>query len=85
MDIIDVTIIVALVIAGGGIATQTIIAAISKKSTTNIINYRVGELEAKVLKHNNLIERMYACEESVKSAHHRITELREEEQKCKID
>lgn len=74
----DSTVIVALIIALGGIITQTIIAAVSKKSTTNIINYRVGELESKVLKHNNLIERMYVCEESTKSAHHRIDELKGE-------
>lgn len=40
--------------------------------------YRISELEKKVSKHNNLVERMFSVESSVKSAHHRIDELREE-------
>lgn len=40
--------------------------------------YRIEELEKKVSKHNNLVERMLCVESSVKSAHHRIDELREE-------
>ena len=39
---------------------------------------RIQKLEEKVAKHNNLIERMYKVEDSAKSAHHRIDELREE-------
>ncbi|MDD6275717.1 MAG: hypothetical protein PUB20_02695 [Clostridia bacterium] len=41
-------------------------------------NYRIEQLEKKVEKHNNIVERVYAVENSVKSAHHRIDELREE-------
>lgn len=40
--------------------------------------YRIEQLENKVSKHNNLVERMFSVESSVKSAHHRIDELREE-------
>lgn len=40
--------------------------------------YRIEQLEKKVSKHNNLVERMFCVEGSVKSAHHRIDELREE-------
>lgn len=40
--------------------------------------YRIEQLEKKVSKHNNLVERMFCVESSVKSAHHRIDELREE-------
>ncbi len=47
---------------------------VSSKLTT----YRLEQLEKKVQKHNNLIERMYKVEDSTKSAHHRIDELREE-------
>ncbi len=68
----EATITVALIIAVGGIVTQLLIAAVSKKATTEIINYRVGQLETKVMKHNNLVERMTVVEESIKSAHHRI-------------
>ena len=40
--------------------------------------YRIEQLEQKVSKHNNLVERMFLVESSAKSAHHRIDELREE-------
>ncbi len=40
--------------------------------------YRIEQLENKVSKHNNLVERMFLVESSTKSAHHRIDELREE-------
>ena len=37
--------------------------------------YRIEQLEKKVEKHNNLIERMTAVEESLDSAHKRIDEI----------
>jgi hypothetical protein len=39
--------------------------------------YRIEQLEQKVQKHNCLIERMMAVEESTKSAHKRIDEIKE--------
>lgn len=39
--------------------------------------YRIDLLEKKVDKHNDLIERMTRAEESTKSAHHRIDEMRD--------
>lgn len=47
-------------------------------AANRLTNYRIQKLEEKVNKHNNLIERMYKVEDSTKSAHHRIDELREE-------
>lgn len=37
----------------------------------------ISTLSNRVDKHNNLVERMVAVEQSTKSAHHRITELSE--------
>ncbi len=42
------------------------------------IRAQLKNLEEKVNKHNNLIERMYRVEESVKSAHKRLDEIRED-------
>lgn len=49
------------------------------------IAYKIGNFEEKLLtiekkqdKHNNLIERMVRVEDSVKSAHKRISEFKEE-------
>ena len=55
---------------------------------TKLINYRLEQLEAKVNKHNNLIERTYELEtkesileEQIKVANHRISDLEKEETK----
>lgn len=47
-------------------------------ATSRVTLYRISELEKKVEKHNNLVERMVSVENSVKSAHHRIDELKEQ-------
>lgn len=46
----------------------------SHKLTT----YRIEQLEKKVDKHNKLVERMAIVEQSIKSAHHRLDEYKEE-------
>ena len=47
-------------------------------ASSRLTVYRISQLEKKVEKHNNLVERMVKVENSVKSAHHRIDELRRE-------
>ena len=42
-----------------------------------LTNYRIEQLEKKVEKHNNLVERVTAIEYSTKSAHKRIDEIKE--------
>ena len=67
-------VIVALVSFAG-----TAIGSIAGVLTANkLSNYRISQLEEKVTKHNNLVERMAMAEQSVKSAHKRITEIKEE-------
>lgn len=55
------------------------------KKNADVIEFRIGQLEAKVTKHNNLIERTYAIEkrldvdeEKIKVANHRIEDLESE-------
>lgn len=40
-----------------------------------LVDFRLIQLEKKVDKHNHLVERMVAVEQSAKSAHHRLDEL----------
>ena len=54
--------------------------------SSNLTNYRIEQLEEKVNKHNNLIERTFRIEgalsvldERVKVANHRIEDLEKEE------
>lgn len=66
--------IVALVSFAG-----TAVGSITGVLTANkLTNYRISQLEAKVSKHNNLVERMAIAEQSIKSAHKRISEIKEE-------
>ena len=53
-------------------------------ATSKLTNYRIEQLEKKVDKHNNLIERMYKAEDSInildekiKTVNHRIEDLEE--------
>lgn len=55
---------------------------ISNKKAAALMEYRLKQLEDKVNKHNNLIERMYAAEEGIKLheeklkvVNHRIDDL----------
>ena len=44
-------------------------------ASNKLINYRIQQLEKKVEKHNNLVERMVLVEKEVKSAQHRLDSL----------
>ena len=54
------------------------------RASNKITNYRIEQLEKKVEKHNNVVERMYKIEENqavinnnIKVANHRIDDLEE--------
>lgn len=78
------SIIVALIGAGG----SAIGAVLGIVVNTKLITYRIEQLEIKVNKHNNLIERTYeletkekVLEEQIKVANHRISDLENEQEK----
>ena len=71
--------IITALIGLGGSAIGTVIGIIVNSKLTN---YRIEQLEDKVNKHNNLIERVYKIEqhnavvdEEIKVANHRIEDL----------
>lgn len=65
-------IIIAL-IGGLCVAIPNIIATIiTNKNQANLIKYRIDELDAKVNKHNNLIERMYSVEARVTTLEEKV-------------
>jgi cell division protein FtsL len=66
--------IVIALITGGLSLFGSIFASIT---TSRLIIYRVNELEKKQDKHNGLIERMVCVEQSTRSAHKRIDEIKE--------
>ena len=42
---------------------------------TQLVKYRIEQLEKKVEKHNSIVERTYILEEKVKVANHRLEDL----------
>ena len=65
------TIIVAVI---GLIGTLASVYFVNKK-TTVLILYRVDQLEEKVNKHNNLIDRMYKAESDIKLIQEELEQL----------
>ncbi|MBW2002992.1 MAG: hypothetical protein JRI72_00045 [Deltaproteobacteria bacterium] len=55
---------------------QIVVYSISMGSLAGALLTKLRYLEKKQDKHNNLIERMVIVEQSTKSAHHRLDEIR---------
>ena len=49
---------------------------LANRKQTVLIAYRIEELEKKVNKHNNLIERMYKVEGNVTELQHDVSEMK---------
>ena len=47
-------------------------------TSSRLTLYRLERLEEKVEQHNRVVERVFKLEESAKSAHHRLDEIRSE-------
>ena len=59
--------IITAIISGVCVAIPSILATISaNKRQNDLVLYRINELDEKVHKHNNLIERMYEVESRVR-------------------
>lgn len=59
--------IITAIISGLCVAIPSILATISaNKRQSDLVLYRINELDEKVHKHNNLIERMYDVESRVR-------------------
>lgn len=76
----EIEIIVALI----GVLGSSIGSFLGILINSKLSNYRIEQLEKKVDKHNNLIERVYKIEqheavvdEEIKVANHRINDLEE--------
>ena len=49
---------------------------LANRKQTALIAYRIEELEKKVNKHNNLIERMYKAEDNITELQHDVSDLK---------
>lgn len=76
----DTEIIVAIIASAGGLLGSLF----GVMAASRLTNYRIEQLEKKVDKHNNLVERTYQLEETIdvhkekfKVVNHRIADLEE--------
>lgn len=72
----------AIIVAALGLVGTLVGSYLANRKSTALIAYRLEQLEQKVSKHNNLVERTYALEEAValmdervRVANHRIADL----------
>jgi len=65
----------AIIVASIGALASVICQIIISVKTNNLTSYRIGMLEEKVEKHNNMVERLYVVEQRSKSNQHRIDEM----------
>lgn len=72
----------AIIVAVLGLVGTLAGSYFANRKSTALVIYRLEQLEQKVSKHNNLVERTYALEESValmdervRVANHRIADL----------
>lgn len=70
------TIIAALISAGAAILVCVLTQWAAAKKTEALVVYRLEQLEQKVDKHNNLVEKTYKLEGEMKEVQHDICDLK---------
>lgn len=72
----------AIIVALIGLAGSAIGSIVGVLASAKLTNYRIGQLEKQVEKHNSIVERTYKLEErtelqeeKIKVANHRIDDL----------
>lgn len=72
-------IIVALISAGVSLAgslTSMVVSSRKSKQQANLTMYRIGQLEEKVSKHNEIVERTYKLEGQMQECQHDIRDFK---------
>lgn len=76
---IDVNVIIPSLISAAVTLVVCILNARAESEKTRVlINYRLEQLEKKVDKHNQIVERMAIAEERLKVVNHRVDDLEKE-------
>ena len=69
----------AVIVAVLALVGNILVSWLSNQKTTALITYRIDQLEAKVNKHNNVIERTYELEKHMEIVEHQIDEIKNHE------
>ena len=69
--------IMVAIISGLCVAIPSVVATISSNKRNNdLVIYRIDELDKRVSKHNNVIERMYEAEKKISLLENEIGEIK---------
>lgn len=69
--------IIVAIISGLCVAIPSVLATISSNKRNNdLVIYRINELEKKVSKHNNVVERMYEVEKRITLLENEVGEIK---------
>lgn len=74
-----------IIVAGISLIGTLAGSYLSNSKTSALISYRIEQLESKVNKHNNLVERTYKLESDQETQWRRHDELKEEVHEIKED
>lgn len=69
----------AVVVALLALVGNVIVSYLSSRKSTALMIYRLDQLEGKVNKHNELIERTYELEKHMEIVEHQIDEMKHHE------
>ena len=69
----------AIIVAALALVGNVVVSWISNRKSTALITYRIDQLETKVNKHNQLIERTYELEKHMTLVEHKIEEIEHHE------
>ena len=65
------------IISGLCVAIPSVIATISSNKRNNdLVLYRINELDKRVSKHNNVVERMYEAEKKISLLENEVQEIK---------
>ena len=76
MELMDTSVVSAIIVAGMSLIGTLAGSWMGVRQSNKLVNWRIDELEKKVMKHNNLVERTAIVERDLQSAHERIDEIR---------
>ena len=66
----------AIIVASIGAITSIVCQIIISNKSKNLTIYRIDQLEKKVEKHNNVVERMYQAEGHIKELQHDMRDIK---------
>ena len=76
MELMNTGVISAIIVASLSLIGTLAGSWMGVRQSNKLVNWRIDELEKKVMKHNNLVERTAIVERDLQNVHERLDEIR---------